>query len=99
MSDDPYTAIAQSNVGHGNENMNDAWDKAILADSSLTPQQFIKEWSAADSDKNGYHSKDELVNHLNSAKMNQEKGEDFIAKYWPSNWNKPKYKNGKWVKT
>ena len=98
FTDDPYTAIAQTNIAHGNEYINDAWDKAVLADPSLTTQQFIKEWSATDSDKSGTHSQDEIVNHMNSAKMTKEEGEKFLAKYWHSNWKKKAKldNNGKW---
>lgn len=98
LSDDPYTAIAQSGVGKDNGYINDAWDKAILADPSLTPQQFIKEWSVVDKDKSGSHSQQEIVDHMNSAKMDKEKGEKFLAKYWSNGWKKTAKldNNGKW---
>lgn len=98
LSDDPYTIIRESGVGQRNEHIDKAWDKAILADPSLTPQQFINEWSAIDTDKGGTHSQDEIVNHMNSAKMTQEEGEKFAAKYWHNNWKKkPKMNSeGKW---
>ena len=96
LSSDPYTAISQSGVGHGNAYMNKAWDKAVLANSSLTPQEFIDTWAAIDSSGNGKHTKDEFKAYLNDNSIDQEEGNMILDMYYPSNWNRPTYKKGKW---
>ena len=96
LSSDPYTAISQSGVGHGNQYIDQAWDKAVLADSSLTPQEFIDTWSAIDSSGNGKHTKDEFKAYLNDNSIDQEEGNKILDMYYPSNWKRPTYKKGKW---
>lgn len=96
LSSDPYTAIAQSGVGHGNQYIDQAWDKAVLANSSLTPQEFIDTWAAIDSSGNGKHTKDEFKAYLNDNSIDQEEGNMILDMYYPSNWKRPTYKKGKW---
>jgi len=96
LSSDPYTAISQSGVGHGNQYIDQAWDKAVLANSSLTPQEFIDTWAAIDSSGNGKHTKDEFKAYLNDNSIDQEEGNMILDMYYPSNWKRPTYKKGKW---
>ena len=96
LSSDPYTAIEQSGVGHNNGFMNEAWDKAIKANSSLTPQEFIDTWAAIDSSGNGKHDKNEFRNYLNNNNISEDKGNLILDMYYPTNWGRIKYNNGTW---
>lgn len=96
LSEDPYTAIAQSGVGHGNQYMDAAWDKAILANSNLTPQEFIDTWGAIDTNGSGKHDKDEFRTYLNDNNIGEQEGKMILDMYYPSNWGKITYKNGTW---
>ena len=96
LSSDPYVAISQSGVGHGNQYIDQAWDKAVLANSSLTPQELIDTWAAIDSSGNGKHTKDEFKAYLNDNSIDQEEGNKILDMYYPSNWKRPTYKKGKW---